>query len=142
MESQVPIIVGIVLGVSIAVFARLTGLDRDRALYPTALIVIAAYYALFAVMGGSRPALMMELAGIVVFVVVAIAGFKGSSWIAAAGIAAHGVFDFVRTGFITNPGVPEWWPPFCGAIDVTIAACLAWLLYTGRLRASASPGRT
>lgn len=142
MESQIAIIVGIVLGVLIAIFARLTGLDRDRAFYPTVLIVIASYYALFAVMGGSMPALMTEMVGIAVFIVVAIAGFKGSPWIVAAGIAGHGVFDFVRTGFITNPGMPEWWPPFCAAIDVTIGVCLAWLLYTGRSRASASQGRT
>ena len=129
------------MGVSIAVFARFTGLDRDRALYPTALIVIAFYYALFAVMGGSMPALMTESIAIVIFVVVAIAGFKGSLWIVAAGIAAHGVFDFIRTGIILNPGVPVWWPPFCASIDVTIAACLAWLLYTGRFSASASPRR-
>ena len=132
MESQVPIIVGIVLGVAIAVFARLTGFDRDRAFYPTALIVIASYYALFAVMGGSMSALMTELVGIAAFVAVAIAGFKGSPWIVAAGIAGHGVFDFVRIGLITNPGMPEWWPPFCAAIDVTIGVCLASLLYNRR----------
>lgn len=141
MESQVPVIVGIVLGVLIAVFARFTGFDRDRAFYPTALIVIASYYALFAVMGGSMPALMLELVGIAVFVGIAIAGFKGSPWIVAAGIAGHGVFDFVRIGLIDNPGMPEWWPPFCASIDITIGVCLAWLLYTGRLRTPASADR-
>lgn len=35
------------------------GLDRDRAFYPTVIVVIASY-ALFAVMGGSTHALLVE----------------------------------------------------------------------------------
>ena len=47
-------LIGAVLGVVVGVFARLSGFDRDRAFYPTAMIVIASYYSLFAVMGASR----------------------------------------------------------------------------------------
>ena len=36
------------------------GLDRDRAFYPVVTIVIASYYALFAVMGASTHALILE----------------------------------------------------------------------------------
>jgi hypothetical protein len=36
---------------------------------------------------------------------------------------------------IDNPGVPPWWPAFCGAYDVAAAVYLAWLLRSGRLRA-------
>ena len=46
-------VVGAVLAPLVSVFARLTGLDRDRAFYPTVLLVVASYYVLFAVMGGS-----------------------------------------------------------------------------------------
>ena len=52
--------IGSVLAFIVAVFARLVGLDRDRAFYPTVLIVIASTYVLFAVMGGSMQALMIE----------------------------------------------------------------------------------
>ena len=44
--------IGIVLALCVSVFARVVGLDRDRAFYPTVLVVIASYYVLFAVMGG------------------------------------------------------------------------------------------
>jgi hypothetical protein len=37
-----PYVVGIVLSVGVALFARRVGFDRDRALYPTVLIVIAS----------------------------------------------------------------------------------------------------
>ena len=36
-------VVGIVLSLSVAVFARRVGFDRDRAFYPTVLIVIASH---------------------------------------------------------------------------------------------------
>ena len=53
--------IGIGLALVVSVFARSVGLDRDRALYPTVLVVIASYYVLFAVMGGSMRALARVL---------------------------------------------------------------------------------
>lgn len=44
-------LVAVILGVVVAAFAATSGSDRDRAFYPTVLIVIASYYSLFAVMG-------------------------------------------------------------------------------------------
>ena len=69
-----PVLIGIALAPVIVVLGRLSGLDRDRALYPIALIVIAAYYVLFATMGGAQ-ALPSELIAATVFMVVAIVGF-------------------------------------------------------------------
>ena len=37
----------------VALFARFVGFDRDRAFYPTVLMVIASYYVLFAAMSDS-----------------------------------------------------------------------------------------
>jgi hypothetical protein len=37
-----PSVTGIVLSASVALFARKVGLDRDRAFYPTVMIVIAS----------------------------------------------------------------------------------------------------
>jgi hypothetical protein len=72
----------------VAGFAATSGFDRDRAFYPTVLIVIASYYSLFAVMGASRySTLEIEIAVGLVFSVFAVLGFKKSMWLAAAGIA-------------------------------------------------------
>jgi len=38
-----PVVIGIVLAPAIVALGRLSGLDRDRAMYPIALIVIAAF---------------------------------------------------------------------------------------------------
>jgi hypothetical protein len=128
-----PVLIGIALALAIVALARLTGLDRDRALYPVALIVIAAYYVLFATMGGEQ-ALRSELIAAAVFVVVAIVAFRTSLWWAAAGIAGHGIFDFVvHPRLIENPGMPVFWPAFCGTIDVALGVLVAILLLRGAI---------
>ena len=90
--------------------------------------VIAAYYVLFAVMGGSGQALVVETFVMTGFLLVAVIGFKKSLWLVVAALAAHGVFDFFHGHVVANPGVPAWWPAFCLTYDVTAAAFLAWLL--------------
>jgi hypothetical protein len=121
-------LVGVVLALGISSFATAVGLDRDRAFYPTLMIVIASYYGLFAVIGGSVQTLILDLAGIAAFLLVSIIGFKISLWWVAGALAAHGVFDFFHERLIPDPGVPAWWPMFCLAYDVTAAAYLSWLL--------------
>ena len=124
-----PYVVGSVLSVCVAVFARVVGLDRDRAFYPTVLIVVASYYVLFAVMSGSLETVLLESIVTAGFVAAAVAGFRSSAWIVVGGLAGHGVFDLAVHGkVLQNSGVPVWWPGWCFAYDVGGAACLAWLL--------------
>lgn len=131
-------ITGIVLALLSVVLARLAGLDRDRALYPTILVVIATYYVLFAVIGGSFGALVVESIVMTAFAIVAVLGFKFNLWLVVFALAAHGVFDFVHGNVVVNPGVPIWWPAFCLAYDVVAAGFLAWLLYQRKLDKEAS----
>jgi hypothetical protein len=79
-------------------------------------------------MGSSTPALVWESMVAGVFVALAVAGFKKSLWLIAAALAGHGVFDFFHHLFIQNPGVPVWWPGFCGSFDVLAGGFLAMLL--------------
>lgn len=41
-------LIGLSLAFAVAIFGRIAGFDRDRAFYPTVLIVVASYYVLFA----------------------------------------------------------------------------------------------
>jgi len=125
---MLPTIWGVILAMAAALLARLAGFDRDRAFYPIVLIVVASYYDLFAVMGGSRSDLVEEFVATLLFAAAAIIGFRTSLWLVAAGLAAHGIFDVFHRGLIANPGVPAWWPAFCASYDVAAAACLALLL--------------
>ena len=118
-------LIGLILGLAVAGFAALVGFDRERSFYPTVLIVIASYYVLFAVMGASGRTLGIEIGVATVFSLAAVLGSKGNPWLVAVAIAAHGVFDWLRPGFIQNPGVPLWWPGFCMAFDVIVGVWLA-----------------
>ena len=126
-----PYVIGLVLSAGVAVFARYVGFDRDRAFYPTVVIVVALYYVLFAVMSGSVQMVIIESVVMTLFAAAAVAGFKSSAWIVVAALASHGVFDAVHGHVIENPGVPTWWPAWCLAYDVGAAAGLAWLLRRG-----------
>jgi hypothetical protein len=126
-------LVGAFLALTVSVVATLVGLDRDRAFYPTLMIVIASYYGLFAVMGGSTRALTIESVVMAGFLLISILGFKLNLWILVAALFVHGIFDYVHGFLISNPGVPAWWPMFCLTYDVAAAGYLAWLLKSSRV---------
>jgi len=127
-----PLLIGLLLPLGVGLLGTISRMDRDRSFYPTITIVVASLYALFAVLGGSTDALVIELLVGAGFLVAAVWGFRSSLWIVVVALAGHGVFDFVHGLFITNPGMPAWWPAFCGTYDVVAAAYLAWLLRSGR----------
>jgi hypothetical protein len=126
--SSSALLVGAVLALVVGLMASVVGLDRDRAFYPTVVMVVASYFVLFAVLGGERRALAVELGFAMVFVVLALAGFRRSLWIVAAALVGHGVFDVFHGQLVTNPGLPEWWPAFCMAYDVVAGSYLVVLL--------------
>ena len=131
--------IGIGLALAVSALATAVGFDRDRAFYPVVTMVIASYYGLFAIMGGSTAALLTELIPIAAFVLAAILGFKLNLWLVVAALLAHGIFDFIHARLIQNPGVPAWWPGFCLTYDVAAAGYLAWILRS-RLEARAPLG--
>jgi hypothetical protein len=106
-------LIGLVLAAAVAGSASVIGLDRERAFYPTVLMVIASYYVLFAAMAASRKTLPLEIVVASGFSAVAVVGFKKMFWLIPIG---HGLFDSVHRFVIHNPGVPQWLPGFCLAL--------------------------
>jgi len=121
-------LIGVGVALAVGLFAMMTGFDRDRAFYSTLVVVVAHYYILFAIMGSSTSALVVESLFSVVFIATAVIGFKKNLWLIVAGLVGHGVFDFFHEMFIQNPGVPVWWPPFCLSFDIMAGCFLAMLL--------------
>ena len=130
-HAAMPYVIGGVLSLGVALFGSRSGFDRDRAFYPTVLIVVGSYYVLFAAMSGSVQAVVIESMVMMLFAAAAVAGFKSSAWIVVVALAGHGVFDAVHGLVIENAGMPAWWPAWCLAYDVGAAAGLAWLLRHG-----------
>jgi hypothetical protein len=126
-----PIVVGVLLALAIAALAKFTRFDEERSFYSTVLVIIASYYVLFAVLGGSSHALVWELVIAVVFSIVAIIGALFLPTLVGTGIIAHGLFDLVHDILIENSGVPTWWPTFCGSLDVLLGL---WVIALTRSR--------
>ena len=129
-------LIGLILSLAVAGFAAVIGFDRERAFYPTVLIVIASYYVLFAAMGASGHTLIIESAAASGFLLVAVRGFRRSLWLVVAALVGHGIFDFAHHLFIDNPGVPRWWSGFCLAFDALLGAFLTVHLIRHPERAS------
>jgi hypothetical protein len=91
-EHTLAYLVGALLAFAVGGLGTVVGLDRDRAFYPTVMVVIASYYVLFAVMGGSTQALLIEAA-------VANRQPRGAGMVAC-------VLPHVRRGGSWVPGIP------------------------------------
>jgi hypothetical protein len=109
-ESKMEYVIGLARALAGAGAATMIGLDRERSFYPTVLIVIASYYVLFAVMGGSGQTLAIEVLVACGFSLLAMLGFKKNLWLVAAAMVGHGAFDLVHHFLLENPGVPHWCP--------------------------------
>jgi hypothetical protein len=120
----VALAIGAGLGLGIFALARGLGMDADRSFYPTILVVIASYYVLFAVIGANGTALVFEIGVALAFALIALVGLRKGAMIATIGIALHGGYDLVHSQMLSSNGAPEWWPAFCGAIDLVLAAAI------------------
>jgi hypothetical protein len=97
-----PYVIGILLSLSVALFARRVGFDRDRAFYPTVLIVIASYYVLFAAMSESVHTELLESMVMAGFSIAAVVGFKSSAWSHTAAVSCRGSSTDFRNSQISS----------------------------------------
>lgn len=122
-------IVGAALGVLTILLAR--AIRGERWLYSLGLLTLPSLYAFFALRVGDQAAAVGEmtyglpfLAAGLLFAFVSIrqsAVVVGSLWM------LHGVYDLVHSRFVSNAGVPDWYPAFCFMVDVVVGAYLLWL---------------
>src|SRR5262245_37308630 len=103
----VALLVGALLAFMVGLLGTGTGLDRDRAFYPVVTMVVASYYALFAIIGASTHILILESLTCAIFLAGAVSGFRSSLWLVVVALAAHGIFDLTHGAVISNPGVPN-----------------------------------
>jgi hypothetical protein len=120
------------VGLSLALFfcaaAAGLGMDRDRVFYPAVVVAVASYYLAFSVVDGRGEVMRSEVAIAAVFIAGAVLGFKRNPWIAVLAWGGHGVMDGFHHHLVHNAGVPQVWPGFCMAFDVTAAALVALVI--------------
>ena len=103
----------------------------QRWLYSLGLLTLPSLYAFFALRAGDQGAAIQEmiyglpyLIGGLLFAFVSV---RWSGIIVGALWMLHGVYDLTHSQFITNAGVPGWYPIFCFSVDVVIGAYVLWL---------------
>ena len=121
--------IGVALGILVILMARVT--RGERRLYALGLLTLPSLYAFFALQAGDQAAALKEmlyglpyLAAGLVFAFLSVrnsAVVVGSLWI------LHGIYDLVHDQWVSNPGVPDWYPVFCFSVDVVVGIYLLWL---------------
>ena len=122
-------LIGIVVGVLIIVVARV--IHGQHWLYSLGLLTLPSLYAFFALQAGEPAVGIKEMIYGIPFVVVglvfALVSVCQSAVVVAAFWILHGLYDLTHSQFITNAGVPDWYPVWCCSLDVVIGAYLLWL---------------
>ena len=122
-------LVGVTVGIVTIALARI--IRGQRWLYALGLLTLPSLYACFALRVGEHAVGLKEMIYGVPFVVVglvfAFVSVRQSAIVVGAFWILHGLYDLAHSQFITNPGVPGWYPVFCFSVDVVIGAYVLWL---------------
>lgn len=122
-------LIGVSVGVLTIILARI--IRGQRWLYSLGLLTLPSLYAFFALQAGEQPVSVKEMIYGVPFVgvglVFVLVSVRQSAVVVGVFWILHGLYDLTHSQFITNAGVPGWYPVFCFSVDVVIGAYLLWL---------------
>ena len=120
---------GVAVGLLTIVAARI--IRGQHWLYSIGLLTLPSLYASFALRAGERTVAVQEMIYGIPYVVAglvfAFVSVRQSAVVVGAFWILHGLYDLTHDQFITNAGVPGWYPVFCFSVDVVIGAYLLWL---------------
>jgi hypothetical protein len=92
-----------------------------RLVFEGALVAwIGAIYVGFGLVSGTRSALI-EAAGGVVMLFLAVLGTSWSAWLLTAALVLHAGWDLAHHDGRISSAVPRWYPSFCAAADLVLA---------------------
>ena len=94
------------------------------------IALIAAVYIGFAVSDGRTRVVAVEVAVVAAFFFAAAAAVTLTPWVLVGIYVAHGAQDLWhhRSQFVHGT---RWWPPFCCAVDIAVAAVIAAQILSG-----------
>ena len=121
---------GVVIGAGQAALAMAFWWLEPSTVHALMVTMIAGIYIGFAVADGRPRVIAAESAVVVGFVVASAAAVTLTPWLVVGLYAAHGAKDLWqhRTQFVLGT---RWWPPFCLAVDFTVAGIVAVQLVAG-----------
>ncbi len=125
---------GAIVGAGFVGAVRTWAPHRELAIYAFGLVVAAANYLLFALVGGDPVWALVEAVGLVFFGVFAAVGLRGVPIVLAAGWGLHVGWDGALHGSPMS-FVPAGYPALCVGFDLVLAGWIALA------RPRRSPGR-
>ena len=128
MQTFSALAVGTLLGFGFVHLVRRNEVDRQRYWFAAGLLIAAAIYAAFSMNAGPGMWVIVELAGVGLFGGLAVAGYRKSALILAAGWILHVGWDVMHEVSEQIRFVPEWYPALCVSFDVVVGVYLvfAW----------------
>jgi hypothetical protein len=100
-------------------------------LYSLSLLTLPGIYAFFALQAGEPAVGFKEMIYgvpyVVAGIVFAFVSVRHSAVVVGAFWLLHGLYDLAHGQLIANPGIPDWYPIFCFAVDLVIGLYLLWL---------------
>ncbi len=122
-------IVGVGVGLATIVLAR--AVRGQRWMYSIGLLLLPTLYMLFALRTGETALIAEEaLYGVPFFVggfLFAFVSLRHSATMVGALWMLHGLYDLMHPRLFANPGVPDWYPVWCGSVDVVVGAYVLWI---------------
>ncbi len=124
MDMLTALAVGVVAAGALVFAIRSEEKDVERYRLAVGLGVVAAVYAAFSMNAGPGVWVLAELAGVGLFGVIAIVGYRHSALVVAAGWMLHVGWD-VMHHVVEVRFVPSWYPDACISFDLVVAVYLA-----------------
>ena len=118
-------IIGFSLAAATCIVLALLPVEWARDVTAILLTLIASIYIGFSVGSNGQLPLFSQVIGCVFFVALALLGLWVSWWFLAAGLALHGVWDYLHHGKHGRGVVPKWYVPLCAVYDLTVALFVA-----------------
>ncbi len=122
-------LIGVAVGVLTIVLARV--IRGQHWMYSIGLLTLPSLYASFALQAGEQAVGVKEMIYgapfIVAGLVFAFVSVRQSAVVVGAFWILHGLYDLTHNQFLTNTGVPGWYPIFCFSVDAVVGAYLLWL---------------
>jgi hypothetical protein len=121
---------GVAIGAAQAAFALAFWWLDLATVHAMMIALIVAVYVGFAVSDGRTNVIATEIGVVVAFFVAAAIAVNVTPWLLVAVYLGHGAKDLWqhRTQFVRGT---RWWPPFCFAVDITVASIVATQILLG-----------
>jgi hypothetical protein len=125
MQIALQLLIGMIACGVFIVVARTLKPQRELRLYALGLVIAALIYVGFTARGAAPAWLMLEVAGLLVFTLLAWLGLKVSALILALAWAAHAAWDVALHKLLDVAFVPDWYPLVCVGFDLLLAGYIA-----------------